>query len=60
MTEGWMDRQLKRVREDYDSLPAWQKTAKTTNGSQSLASPPCRPSDSGPQGDRSPRSEVLR
>lgn len=31
MTDGWIDRQLQRAREDYERLPPWQKTAKSSD-----------------------------
>ena len=52
MTEGWIDRQLKRVREDYETLPAWQKTAKPSNGGDSLAQRPRGDAESGRDGSQ--------
>ena len=40
MTDGWIDRQLRRVREDYDSLPSWQQTAKSNDSGTSRVEKP--------------------
>jgi len=40
VTDGWIDRQLRRVREDYDSLPSWQKTAKSNDSGTSRVEKP--------------------
>ena len=40
MTDDWIERQLRRVREDYDSLPPWMKTAKSNDSGTSRVDKP--------------------
>ena len=56
MTDGWIDRQLRRVREDYRNLPTWQQTAKSNDGESSRTDrPPERTQRDQPQ---QPRQEA--